>query len=70
MVQASLVPSKEPPETVEGAEGERGIGKREMGLEGMVGGVPHLPMFSTLFLAGISCLYYPSPDNYRVPVPL
>ena len=34
MVQASLVPSKEPPETVEGAEGERGIGKREMGSEG------------------------------------
>ena len=34
MVQASLVPSKETPETVEGAEGERGIGKREMGSEG------------------------------------
>ena len=34
MVQVSLVPSKETPETVEGAEGERGIGKREMGSEG------------------------------------
>ena len=34
MVQASLVPSKEHPETVEGAGGERRIGEKEMRSEG------------------------------------
>ena len=54
MVQASLVPSKEPPETVEGAGGERRIGEKEMGSEGTGRrGVPsslvHRPLASRLF---------------------
>ena len=45
MVQASLVLTIEASSTLEGAEGERGIGKRDMGSEEARGRVLYLPCY-------------------------
>ena len=60
---------QERPETVEGAEGEREIG-RDMGSGELVRRVPHPPLFSILFLAGIPSLFSPCSDDGRTLVPL
>lgn len=61
---------QEPPRTVEGAEKERGIGRREMGSEGINRMGAPSSLFLTLFLAGIYSLYSPYPDDYRILVSL
>ena len=46
------------------------LGKGKWVQRERVWGLPHLPLFWTLFLAGISSLYSPCPHNYRFMVPL
>ena len=45
------------------------LGKGKWVQRKLVGGVPHLPLFFTLFLVGIP-LYSPYRDNYRILTPL